>query len=531
LFLDTEPAATKSEVECQPLALFTGAIRKALSLSLTLDSLSDVSLDACLLLNITRPTPDMPIMTQRVFSYWTGNDHTVHNDFINEWREEFPHFQIFGDAEVRPLIERYFPDRVKLYHKINIPTAKSDIALLLLLYEFGGLYIDCHCGIRDADKVRMLLSSLDKYDAIFVDRILSQEPRPPDQHLVINSIILSRPHFDLILRMCRQAFVNFARQHDKEVREGFVSYDIWSLSGPGLVTAMLLEPASFNCDVRWDYEGRIKIVREEIAPIVRNRYRGYGIPGQHWSERQKVELLFGSVRQHPHDLPPEELKRALAAAERPDLLRQLVDTSRRAFGVHTRHYPYTIIYPWAVSRLEGLAAGSHILDFGAGVNPLPLYLAEKGMFVDCVDNSDFVRTLPAGEDWNDWGFFDYGTLHQNLAAYNCSVAEFKPLCIYDAIYSVCAIAHFPSPVREQTLRNCWAWLKPGGRLILAVDLIASTDNIWNLGGSEETPDQHGTYHDMEHQLQSLGFVITESRIQREVEGWCRTDLYFLVAQK
>ena len=473
----------------------------------------------------------MTIITQPVFSYWTGNDLTVHNDLINEWRAEFPQFKIFGDAEVRPLIERYFPDRMELYDKICIPTAKSDIALILLLYELGGLYIDCHCGIRDADGIRTLLSWLSEYDAIFVDRRLSQEARLFDEHLVINSMIFCRPHLDLIFRMCRQALSNFARQHDKERRDGFVPYDIWALSGPRLVTAMLLEPASFNRDVRWDYEGRIKIIREETAPIVRDRFRAYGEPGQHWSERQKVELLFGSVSKHPCDLPAEDLDRALAAAERPDLLRQLVDTSRRAFGLFTRHYPFTIIYPWAISNLEELAAESRILDFGAGINPLPLYLAEKGMFVDCVDNSDFARTLPAGKDWNDWGFFDYATLHQNLAAHNCSITEFKPLHIYDAIYSNCAIAHFPSPVREETLKKCWLWLKPGGRLILAVDLIPDTDTIWNLGGSQETPEQHGTYHDMEQQIRSLGFMITESRIQRRVDRWSRTELYFLVARK
>src|ERR1700739_3752711 len=112
----------------------------------------------------------MPTITQPVFSYWTDNDQTVHNDLINDWGAEFPQFTIFGDAEVRPLIVRYFPDRMELYDNICIPTARSDIALLLLLYEFGGLYIDCHCGIRDAEEIRTLLSSLGNYDAIFVDR-------------------------------------------------------------------------------------------------------------------------------------------------------------------------------------------------------------------------------------------------------------------------------------------------------------------------------------------------------------------------
>jgi mannosyltransferase OCH1-like enzyme len=97
---------------------------------------------------------NMRKITRPVFSYWTGEDLTVHKDLISEWRGEFPHFQIFGDAEVLPLIERYFPDYTQLYNRIRIPTARSDIALLLLLYELGGLYIDCHCGIRDANEIR-----------------------------------------------------------------------------------------------------------------------------------------------------------------------------------------------------------------------------------------------------------------------------------------------------------------------------------------------------------------------------------------
>jgi hypothetical protein len=140
------------------------------------------------------------------------------------------------------------------------------------------------------------------------------------------------------------------------------------------------------------------------------------------------------------------------------LLQELVKTSRRIFGFFTKHYAHTINYPWVVSRLAAVAAGSRVLDGAAGVSPVPVYLAERGLLVDCVDNSDIVRTLPPGEDWNEWGFFDYGTLHPNLAAYNCSIVGFEPSHAYNAIYSISSIGHFPSAVREQRLKNCSAWL-------------------------------------------------------------------------
>jgi SAM-dependent methyltransferase len=469
---------------------------------------------------------------QSVFSYWSDANHQIHAELLRDWRAEFPTFTIFGDDEVLPLLMRYFPRHVDLYEHIRIPTAKADIALLLLLYERGGLYVDCHCGIRDANEIRALFELLDDYDAIFVDRTLAQEPRPIEEHLLINSVIFCRPRLEMIFRACRQALLNLARQRRVEHRDGFVPYDVWSLSGPWVLTTTVLEPASYYREVRWEYVGRIQIIREEITPIVRSRYRGYSRPGQHWSERQKVELLFAKENKaSPVELLPEDLTHALATSERPDLLQRMIDTSRRAFGVHMRHYPHTINYPWTASRLEGIPTGSRILDVGAGASPLPLYLAETGMYVECVDNSDIQRTLPPGDDWNEWGFFDYGTLHPNLTAHNSAIENFKPWHRYDAIYSVSAIAHFPSSIRDRALRNCWAWLKPRGRLVLAVDLIPKTDTLWNLGGSEETPEQHGTYGDMEQELRTLGFSIAESRILRRVDNWSRTDLYFLVANK
>jgi hypothetical protein len=234
---------------------------------------------------------------------------------------------------------------------------------------------------------------------------------------------------------------------------------------------------------------------------------------------------------HPTDIPEIDLQRALAAAPRPDLLQELVDISRQAFGFYTRHYPHTINYPWIAGKLEGLPHGSRLLDIAAGLNPVPFFLARRGMFVDCVDRHASVRIPPAQPDWSEWGFFDYGALHPNLTAHHCDMADFVPRAKFDAIYSISSLAHFPAQARQQTLRFCREWLHPGGLLVLAIDVIPSTDFIWNRseGLEVEPPIRHGTVDGVLDELTHLDFRITECRVERTVHK-SRTDLLFIVCE-
>jgi cyclopropane fatty-acyl-phospholipid synthase-like methyltransferase len=231
---------------------------------------------------------------------------------------------------------------------------------------------------------------------------------------------------------------------------------------------------------------------------------------------------------HPHDIDAASLHSALATAPRPDLLGELVETARRRFGFFTGHNPHTINYPWVVERLERLPQGSRVLDIGAGLSPVPIVLAERGMFVDTVDKHPTIRTLTCPQNWNEWGFFDYSRLHQNLASHHCDVAEFTPPARFDAIYSISVLAHMTRAVREDTLRRCRDWLRPGGRVLLAIDVIPSSDFLWNRseGLEVEPPIQHGTVADVVEELAELRFQINESKVVRGVYK-SRTDLLFI----
>jgi cyclopropane fatty-acyl-phospholipid synthase-like methyltransferase len=246
---------------------------------------------------------------------------------------------------------------------------------------------------------------------------------------------------------------------------------------------------------------------------------------------QPTHEAFERAR-HPYDMDDADLARARAEAQRPDLLDELVATARAVFGFFPNHYPYTLNYPWVLERLEPLPPGAGVLDVGAGISPVPIVLAQRGLRVDCIDNSPTSRTMPVAAEWNEWGFFDYSVVDVRIPSYHGDVREHVPAQPYDRIYSVSVLAHMTRAEREDAVDLVPQWLKPGGRLLLAVDLLPKSDFLWNRseGVEVEAPIDHGTVDDLFASLERAGLRVTERRIRRTVYA-SRTDLLFVEAVK
>ena len=75
-------------------------------------------------------------------------------------------------------------------------------------------------------------------------------------------------------------------------------------------------------------------------------------------------------------------------------------------------------------------------------------------------------------------------------------------------------------------------MRPGGLLVLTIDLIPASDFIWNRteGREVEPLIRHGTIHGVTDLLTGLGFDLDEVKITRSVHQ-SRTDLLFIAAQK
>ena len=101
---------------------------------------------------------------------------------------------------------------------------------------------------------------------------------------------------------------------------------------------------------------------------------------------------------------------------------------------------------------------------------------------------------------------------------------------YDRIYSVSVLAHMTRAEREETVDLVSRWLEPGGRLLLAIDLLPKSDFLWNRseGVEVEPPTEHGTVDDLLASIERAGLRITESTVRRTVYA-SRTDLLFVEA--
>src|SRR5258706_9240744 len=92
------------------------------------------------------------------------------------------------------------------------------------------------------------------------------------------------------------------------------------------------------------------------------------------------------MRRHPRDISESDLAAMLALTPYPEALRELVACGREQAGFFPAHNPRALEYPWVLANVPAPLDGLRILDVGAGVNPLPFALAQRGASVVTLDN-------------------------------------------------------------------------------------------------------------------------------------------------
>jgi 2-polyprenyl-3-methyl-5-hydroxy-6-metoxy-1,4-benzoquinol methylase len=203
------------------------------------------------------------------------------------------------------------------------------------------------------------------------------------------------------------------------------------------------------------------------------------------------------------------------------------------FGWATRHKPRMIEYPWILEKFAFDMKNIKILDFGAGVTPLPVIFSQRNAKVITVDNSKLIRDPDELYNANEWGFIDYSKLFPGIVSLNedfdiNTVGERQ----LDVFYSISVVEHMPAEIRRKIFSIAAYSLKIGGSMILSVDLIKHSEDLWNQssGNIVDIENAHGTLNDLLDELKAEQFEILESEII-SLKGVENIDLGLITAVK
>jgi SAM-dependent methyltransferase len=246
-----------------------------------------------------------------------------------------------------------------------------------------------------------------------------------------------------------------------------------------------------------------------------------------------VAVLRAPAVRHPRDYGPETLGPLLDRHPDPFRLAAIRADAWRTVGFYPDHAPRLWEYPVVVGLVEGsLAPGSRVVDVGAGTTPIAPYLTGRGFLVDTVDPSPRRRSWPPAPDWNEWDFLDYGSVGLARRSWNTTLDRLPPRPLFDGAYSVSVIEHIPADDRRSLLADLADRVRPGGLVVLTIDLVRDTDDLWNrnLGVTVEDLLVHGTFAGIVEECEAVGLEL----VRREsVRDWGATevDIGLLVAKR
>jgi len=235
----------------------------------------------------------------------------------------------------------------------------------------------------------------------------------------------------------------------------------------------------------------------------------------------------------PNDIQQENLDFALNSTSDSSILLELVNLSRKNFGWFVKHLPRSFEYPWLINQIDDFD-DKLFLDIGAGVTPLPIYLAEKNSHIFTLDPHPVVRNMNENpSDWNEWGFLDYSVINKNIQSLNINAENANfPENYFDYIYSISVIEHVPAETRREIWKKISQWIKPQGALLLTIDLYPNEETLWNFAEGKEVENisTHGNLSTLKDEIQVHGFKLHKYEFLRKIPQ-SRVDCVFLSFRK
>lgn len=166
------------------------------------------------------------------------------------------------DALIQKLLTQHYPAALqKLYQANQIPASRSDLARLILLYHYGGIYIDASMELQE-DPHNLLIGTAQHFVAVQRDDNPRYLKHPPLAHTV-NSIFAAQRHHPALKMALYIAWANLASRH--------YNHRVWYASGAYCLNqALAYHPADARRSFR-ALKDRLFVYRRDLRS--NNRWR------------------------------------------------------------------------------------------------------------------------------------------------------------------------------------------------------------------------------------------------------------------
>jgi len=134
------------------------------------------------------------------------------------------------DDDVKKIIRNEFSQFIDLYERNRIPASRSDIARLILLYKFGGIYFDM--SMEFYKPLSDIISMKENLVLVRRDDLPQFKNNPENAHF-INGIIASPPRSNFILHCLKKIYFNLS--------SGIHNYYVTIATGPIVITEAITE--------------------------------------------------------------------------------------------------------------------------------------------------------------------------------------------------------------------------------------------------------------------------------------------------
>jgi mannosyltransferase OCH1-like enzyme len=244
-------------------------------------------------------SPEFP---KNIWFYWDDlkNIPKEFVDNINLYKKNYPDFkvEIIIDDNINsiPEVNNIFPGLLSLYNKLNIYAAKSDVARLLYLYFYGGIYLDTHIEHifkLNSNNIYTLYEKYTNYDCIIAKN---------NKHFNCTSLI-SKPYCKLLYDALCDVKKKLEKHYELENNSAeHIKYNILQLTGSAIFFNILQFYELKNIIEFDEITNSVNFKKYNTACFCCSDYFNYNKVNfnynhgdnkdKHWSEQQKIKKLF-----------------------------------------------------------------------------------------------------------------------------------------------------------------------------------------------------------------------------------------------